>query len=343
MSDALSGFLIDVLRGSADMKNILSFLCSLLFLPVVLQAQLAEDPATLPIPDFRHEQYERAIALVVSVEAGEDGAPAIVTVLDTVITSRRSGLTIANPPLISLSLYDAEGNMLSQHQDWNPLIERDLDEDGTETQSYVSQSTGTFFLPLTRELAKVGIRDLEAEVLLKEVDVKAIVDDYCESNSELVACGGVGPQPSSSPSASPTPAISPTPTPTVTPEPSVAPSLTPSSTPDLECDESVTVVEKLVVKLKKQLRRIRYGRVSRKVRKRFVRSLKKFQVASKTEAVQVVVANEFSVDASKLLKRTLRIASRKSKTARRYKKLKKKAQRQLVDFSQTVIEKCRGV
>ena len=138
------------------------------------QAQLTEDPATLPWPNLSETDPNRAVVIAVTFNS-----PTKVVVDDVIVSNTRAKSWLGAPPLILLERLDENGSVLAQQNAWHPLWVRDLNEGDGEIGPLTESGPGTFYVPFDQDLRSVRITDIELGMELINVDVSAQVEAYC--------------------------------------------------------------------------------------------------------------------------------------------------------------------
>jgi len=152
---------------------LLACTCALLVSTSAL-AQLTDDPATLPLPDFNVNDPQRAVVISVHFNSAVD-----VQLNSVIVANTRYPGSVGDPPLILLELLDHQDNVIAKQNAWHPLWIRNWDLGGTESGDVLPAGPGTFFVPLSETLASVRISDIELGQVLLTVDVSAEVLAYC--------------------------------------------------------------------------------------------------------------------------------------------------------------------
>jgi hypothetical protein len=149
----------------------------------LIQAQLTDDPATLPWPDLSHEDPNRAVVISVTFNS-----PTNVVADDVIVSETRAKSFLGAPPLILIELLDQHGAVLAQQNAWHPLWVRDLNEDDGEFTPVTESGPGTFYVPLDEDLRSVRITDIELGMELITVDVSGPVEAYCAQMPQPALC-----------------------------------------------------------------------------------------------------------------------------------------------------------
>lgn len=170
-------------RVKLKVKQVSILTCGLLMLSISAQAQLSDDPASLPFPDLNKKDPHRAVAISVQFNSATD-----VTVQDVVVTNTRYPGSVAAPPLILLELLDHNSQVIAEHNAWHPLWESQWDENEVESGNVLPSGPGLFLVPLSETLAAVRISDIELDQVLLTVDVLSAVTAYCTATKGTPIC-----------------------------------------------------------------------------------------------------------------------------------------------------------
>ena len=167
-----------------NLKSIFfSILTCGLFLSISAQAQLSDDPASLPFPDLNAKDPHRAVAISVHFNSATD-----VTVQDVVVANTRYPGSVGAPPLILLELLDHNGEVIAEHNAWHPLWENQWDENEVESGNDLPSGPGLFLVPLSETLTSVRISDIELDLVLLTVDVQSEVMASCAAMQGSPIC-----------------------------------------------------------------------------------------------------------------------------------------------------------
>ena len=140
------------------------------------------DPSTLPQPQF--DFANRPVAVMISATLTDIGS----TQLDAIEVSNVPAQTyVADPPLLEISYFTADDELLGRNNAWDPRWTFQHTDTG-EVQQIDSPARGVFFVPLSRQLARVIIKDLVTSEPLLDVDVSNTVQSYCDTNPLRVSC-----------------------------------------------------------------------------------------------------------------------------------------------------------
>jgi hypothetical protein len=150
------------------------------------------DPALEPIPVVQLDDGDKSIVIRVFFNTPTD-----VELISGAVSESRAPARIGGPPLIEVQAFDADDNVVEEHNDWHPLwTEVHGDHDGEngddEHQMIVDDSgEGRFIVSYAPEIVTVKISDIELGQELIAVDAGRIIVDYCADKRDDPACAGV--------------------------------------------------------------------------------------------------------------------------------------------------------
>ena len=140
------------------------------------------DPAVVPTPALDAITDQKT--LVVDIEFnGREAA----TLGDARIVRSAGRARVGDPPLLLLTTYDHDGQMIEEVNGWHPLWTHVWGTDG-ERLDVEEVATGTFQFPFNPQMSSLKVEDPGLEEQVGDIDLDPAIADFCEDNPSDPDC-----------------------------------------------------------------------------------------------------------------------------------------------------------
>jgi hypothetical protein len=158
-------------------------------------AQTPDDPASAPIPTI--EPFTSAESIVVQVVFN---TPTDVEFALGTVSQAPPPALLDGPPLIKVEVFDVQGSLIQEFNEWHPLWIEAIDQSGDLEMIVEESGEGRFVIPFSADIGDVRITDLEMDQELISIDARQVVLDYCAATPSDAGCAAI-PGPGQLPSA----------------------------------------------------------------------------------------------------------------------------------------------
>jgi hypothetical protein len=168
----------------------------------VLAAKAAwcQDLRGEPVPILDDGQEPKMMKVGLDFDAGSG-----VTLASSEVVFEFSRAKIGDPPLLSVQVFDDEGNLAEEFNAWDPRWAFARDDAGAEGRIIREQASGSFMFDFAPDLATADFMDIQNDQELISVDLRPSIRQFCEDNPldpeceqadlEIVSLGLLAPVP----------------------------------------------------------------------------------------------------------------------------------------------------
>jgi len=144
------------------------------------------DPGLGPAPTIVISDVAQSIVTRVIFNSPTD-----VEFLSGVVSHAPAPGRFGGPPLIKVEVFDVDGALIEEFNDWHPLWIESENEDGELSFEIAPSGDGRFVFDFTPDVGIVKITDIELDLGLIEIDARQVVLDYCAGSPGDPGCASV--------------------------------------------------------------------------------------------------------------------------------------------------------
>lgn len=140
------------------------------------------DPRVDPMPVFDFDDGSKSMVVRLDFDTRET-----VQFDSAKVVYGQPYTTLGDPPLLRIKLFDANNNLVEEHNAWHPMWQF-IWQDGHESRQISEGQSGRFIFPFSSNLDRMEVVDIPLDRTVISVDLGPAIDLFCAENPQDMDC-----------------------------------------------------------------------------------------------------------------------------------------------------------